>query len=147
MKGYKFVNKVEGALSALVRVLEGCRVGNPSPINRCLYIVLHLRPPFPRYMETWDVKPKTMGPLHDLPLKGLTLKLVMLMALTQAAWVQALHLLLLRNIIMGENCFTFVMGHSQQCRPKFKVWVIKFNACAPDAWLCVPDFEGIYCKN
>lgn len=103
-------------------------------------------------METWDVKPtlqkfQTMGPLHDLPLKALTLKLVMLMALTQAAWVQALHLLLLRNISMGENYVSLLSwGTYNSATPSLRFgWSSLMLKCQMLG--CVPDFEGIYCKN
>ncbi|MPC54045.1 hypothetical protein E2C01_047952 [Portunus trituberculatus] len=61
-----------------------------------------------RYVATWDVKPvlqkiRAMDLLHSLSLKDLSLKLVMLMAVTQAARVQTLHLIMLRNIAFGED--------------------------------------------
>lgn len=76
--GYNSINTVRGALAALGIVLEGCRVGNHLLIKWFLRGVFDLRPSFPRYAETRDVKPvlqklRTMGPLHELSLKALTL--------------------------------------------------------------------------
>lgn len=60
------------------------------------------------------------------------------MALTQAASVQTLHSMMLRNVSMGENYISlFLGGHLKQCHPKFKVRMVKFHAYAPDARLCV----------
>ena len=141
--GYECVNTARGALSAVGIVLEGCRVGNHPLVNRFLRGVFNLRLPTPRYAETWDVAPvlqklRTMDPLDCLSLKELTLKLVMLMALTQAARVQTLHLLMLRNISIGEDDISIWLGDNiKQCRPNFNVRVVKFGAYVEDARLCV----------
>jgi len=141
--GYDCVNTARGALSALGIVVEGCRAGNHPLVNRFLRGVFNLRPSKPRYAEAWDVKPvlqkiRTMDPLHCLSLKELAFKWVMLMALTQAARVQTLHLLMLRNISIGEDSISvWLGGNIKQCRPKFNVQVVKFHAYAQDARLCV----------
>ena len=90
--GYDSVNTARGALSSLGIVVDGCRAGNHPLVNRLLRGIFNLRPPLPRFAETWDVQPvlqhlRTMDPLNSLSLKDLTFKLVMLMALTQAAWM------------------------------------------------------------
>ena len=93
--GYDSVNTARGALPSLGIVIDGCRAENHPLICRFMKGVFHLRPPTPRYTTTWDVLPvlqqlRSMHPLRDLSLKDLTLKLVMLMSLTQAARVQTL---------------------------------------------------------
>ena len=132
-----------GALSALGIVVEGCRAGNHPLVNRFMRGVFNLRPSTPRYAATWDVKLvlqriRTMDPLQSLSLKDLSLKLVMLMALTQAARIQTLHLLLLKNIAFGENSVTVMLGDNiKQCRPKFNVQTVEFRAYTQDNRLCV----------
>ena len=97
----------------------------------------------PRYQDTWDVKPvlsklKQMEPLQTLSLKDLTMKLVMLMALTQAARVQTLHLLVLRNISIKEDSISVWLGDNiKQCRPGFNVQFVKFLPYTKDESLCV----------
>lgn len=141
--GYESVNTARGALSALGITLEGCRAGNHPLINRFMRGVFNLRPSCPRYAETWDVQPvlqklRSMSPLQDLSLKSLTLKLVMLMALTQAARVQTLHLLLYSNAIVDNNSVSLLLGGNiKQCRPKFNVRMFKFHAYLPDSRMCV----------
>ena len=62
----------------------------------------------------------------------------MLMALTQAARVQTLHLLTIKGLCIKQD---FIMvplsGNIKQCRPQFNVRVIKFQAYPKDASLCV----------
>ncbi|XP_045101891.1 uncharacterized protein LOC123498642 [Portunus trituberculatus] len=112
-------------------------------VNRFLRGVFNLRPPMPRYTQTLDVKLVleqlcTLEPLCTLTLKELTLKLVMLMALTQAARVQTLHLLVLKNIRIGETSICVSLGDNiKQCHPKFNVKFVNFTAYATDKRLCV----------
>ena len=65
--------------------------------------VFNLRPPIPRYEEIWDVRIvlnylRQLSPAKDLPLKSLTLKVCMLVALVSGQRVQTLK--------KTENCLT-----------------------------------------
>ena len=97
----------------------------------------------PRYTATWDVQPvlallKSMYPLHSLSLKELTLKLVMLMALTHAARVQTLHLLTITGISFAPSSITLrLRGTLKQARPGFNVCEVRFRAYTQDITLCV----------
>lgn len=141
--GYETLNTARSALSSLGIVVDGCRAGNHPLVLRFMKGVFNLRPPLPRYTETWDVQPvlrelKSMYPLHTLTLRDLTFKLVMLMALTQAARVQTLHLLIKKGIrIEQDSILVQLRGHIKQCRPTFNVRSIKFQAYPRDESLCV----------
>lgn len=141
--GYESVNTARGALSSLGIVVDGCRAGNHPLVSRFLKGIFNLRPSTPRYAETWDVQLvlqqlRNMGPLCSLSLKELTLKLVMLMALTQAARIQTLHLLLLRDINIRKDSISVWLGGSlKQCRPKFNVRMVNFKVYIKDCNLCV----------
>lgn len=143
--GYETLNTARSALSSLGIVVDGCRAGNHPLVIRFMRGVFNLRPPIPRYTATWDVQPvlrelKYMYPLHTLTLRDLTLKLVMLMALTQAARVQTLHLLVTTGISIGEDFISVrLRGHIKQCRPSFNIRSIKFQAYSRDTSLCVCD--------
>lgn len=143
--GYETLNTARSALSSLGIVVDGCRAGNHPLVIRFMRGVFNLRPPIPRYTATWDVQPvlrelKSMYPLHTLTLRDLTLKLVMLMALTQAARVQTLHLLVTTGISIGEDFISVrLRGHIKQCRPSFNIRSIKFQAYSRDTSLCVCD--------
>ena len=79
-----------------------------------------------------------MHPLQELPLKDLTLKLVMLMSLTQAARVQTLHLLTLGGMDVSNNYISIPLGGNvKQCRPNFNITRVKFQAYSQDKRLCV----------
>ena len=105
--------------------------------------VFNLWPPLPRYTVTWDVASvldtlRSLHPLHELPLKTLILKLVTLMALTQAARVQTLHILVLTDFFMGEDsCSVQLRGSIKQCRPKHNIRRVQFVAYPKDPRVCV----------
>ena len=150
--GYECVNTARAALSSLGIVMDGCRTGNHPLVNRLLRGVFNLRPTKPRYTETWDVKPvlqrlRSMSPLHTLSLKELTLKLVMLMTLTQATRVQTLHLLILKDIISKKSICVWLGSNIKQYRPKFNVQFIKFQAYEKDKSLCVRETLKMYIER
>lgn len=151
--GYECLNTARGALSSLGIVVNSCRAGNHPLVNRFMRGVFNLRPTKPRYTETWDVTPvlqelRSMYPLHNLSLKELTLKLVMLMALTQAARVQTLHLLVLTGISTGDDYISVQLGGNiKQCRPNYNIQSVKFQAYSKDASLCVCKTLLTYIKQ
>ena len=150
---YDSVNTARGALSSLGIVVDGCRAGNHPLVNRLLRGVFNLKPPKPRYTQTWDVKLvleqlRTLEPLCNLTLKELTLKLVMLMALTQAARVQTLHLLVLDNIGFSETSICVSLGDNiKQCRPNFNVKFVEFTAYTTDRRLCFCETLKVYIER
>ncbi|XP_050707606.1 uncharacterized protein LOC126992815 [Eriocheir sinensis] len=150
--GYDSINTARGALSSLGIVVNGCRAGVHPLVIRFMRGVFNLRPTKPRYTETWDVKPvlqklRTMYPLKNLSLKEVTLKLVMLMALTQAARVQTLHLLVLNGITIGDDFISVPLGGIlKQGRPSYNIRRIKFQAYPKDASLCVCETLKCYIK-
>ncbi|MPC68653.1 hypothetical protein E2C01_062856 [Portunus trituberculatus] len=67
------------------------------------------------------------------------------MALTQAARVQTLHLLLRDGIDFGEASVSVHLGDNiKQCRPKFNVQLVRFHAYSQDARLCVVTTQTKY---
>ena len=107
--------------------------------------VFNLRPSKPRYSGTWDVSLvlgslQTWSPVKLLSLKQLTLKLTMLIALTNAARVQSVHQICVNNI---KKCFTgneFIFEYSgllKQSRPGYKMPVVRMKAHPPNRRLCI----------
>lgn len=141
--GYESLNTARGALSALGLQFDGFRVGNHPLINRYMKGVFASRPSKPRHTYIWDVDKvllylKKLSPVKYLSLKDLTLKLVMLMALTQAARVQTLHLLNFKYY--KKLKFEFVLqlsGQLKQSRPGHNVYCVSFRAYPPDRRLCI----------
>lgn len=75
--------------------------------------------------------------MKTLSLKHLTLKLT-LIALTNAAWAQSIHLIHISNM---KKCFTEYIvefsGLLKQSRPGYKRPVIHMKAHPPDRRLCI----------
>ena len=76
--------------------VDGICVGSHPFISRLMKGIFNLRPPFPRYVQTWDVSVvlhylKFLLPAPLLSIKNLTLKLVMLMALVSLSRANLLH--------------------------------------------------------
>ena len=81
--------------------VDGICVGSHPFISRLMKGIFNLRPPCPRYVQTWDVSVvlcylKFLSPAPLLSMKNLTLKLVMLMALVSLSRAILLHELDLR---------------------------------------------------
>ena len=106
-KGYQHrsINAYRSAIASAHDRVDGASVGQHPTISRLLTGIANARPPQPRYTSTWDVNKvleriKNMGNNEDLVLKDLTLKTVMLLALTRpsrAADLHGLELELLRS--------------------------------------------------
>ena len=82
------LNAYSSAISSVHDTVDGVEVGKHPCISRLLKGAYHSRPPLPRYTATWDVQVvlryfEGLDPTSALPLKLLTFKLVMLLALTR----------------------------------------------------------------
>lgn len=76
--------------------------------------------------------------LHTLTLKELTLKLIMLIALTQATRTQTLQPLLLRDMLISEHSISVQLGGTlKQSRPNFNINRVTFHHYPKDPRLCV----------
>lgn len=140
---YSSLNTARSALAAFL-ILDGpYSVGSHPLISRFLKGAFQLRPPKPRYSQIWDVKIvlnylRKWSPANCLSLKQLTLKLVMLMALTSAQRAQALHKLNLEKMKLKEGsvCFGYDVLLKQH-RPGNASSELKLRAYPVDRRLCV----------
>ena len=89
-KGYAYnsINAYRSAISSAHKKVDGNDVGQHPTISRLMKGIYNNRPPLPRYVNTWDVQTvldylKRLGSNGSLSLKLLTLKTVMLLALTR----------------------------------------------------------------
>jgi len=118
-------------------------VGSHPLVIRYMKGIFVLKPPKPRYVVTWDVNLvlcylRKLAPVRHLSLKDLTLKLAMLMGLTQAARVQTLHLVTVTGCKKLKTEFVFQLSDSfKQSRPSCKVATLCFRAYPPDRRLCI----------
>ena len=76
------------AISSVHEQVDGQPIGSHPMVSRLLKGAFHERPPQPRYSTTWDVSKVTnhiesLGENQDLTFQDLTLKVVVLLALTR----------------------------------------------------------------
>ena len=97
-KQYSTINSYRSAISNTHPHIEGYPTGKHPIICRLMQGVFNERPSEPKYSEIWDIDEvllhlESMTDLGDFPFKELTLKPVMLMALSNADRASDLHLL------------------------------------------------------
>ena len=79
-----------------------------------------------------------MSPASTLALKGLTYKLVMLIALVSAQRGQTIHLLNIKNMTKTESSYSFTITElTKTKKPGHKADIITLMAFTPDIRLCV----------
>lgn len=141
--GYHSINTARAALSALGVMLGQHKAGSHPVVVNFLRGVFNLRTPVSRYVEVWDVNKvlsylKKLSPVKYLSLKDLTLKLTMLIALTNAARVQTVHLLSVNDLKKLSSKFVLYFdGLLKQSRPGHEFSFIELCAYPPDRRLCV----------
>lgn len=140
---YSSINTARSALSAYGICIDGKPVGSNVTIIRFLKGVFNLRPTKPKYCKTWDVSKvllylQKLSPVKFISFKDLTLKLVMLIALTSACRVQSLHLLSIQGLQKNFHSYTlFFDGLLKQNRPNWINDNIELFAYPVDRRLCV----------
>ena len=114
---YSSINSARSALSAILQTSQNHTFGEHPDVKRVMKGIYQIRPPMPRYMynKTWDVNIvlqylQSMDRATELSLKDLTLKLVMLTALTTAGREQTLHLLNFEGMVKDDSCIVFVIS-------------------------------------
>lgn len=104
--------------------------------------IYNLRPPEPKYDMTWDVNKvliylRSLSPVKYISLKDLTLKLTMLISLTNATRVQSIHLMDLNFVQKVKGNFVFILNELiKQSRPGYKEPTVDITAYPPDRRLC-----------
>lgn len=111
---YSSINSARCALSAILESPASAypTFGEHPDVKRFMKGIFQSRPPLPRYCKTWDVNLVlqyigSMGNSQELSLKDLTLKFVMLVALTTAQRGQSLQLLDTQNMVQEETAYTY----------------------------------------
>lgn len=101
---YSSLNTMRAALSFLISP----EVGSDTRIKRFFKGIFRIRPPEPRYKETWNPDLVlnfflNLPPNEELGLKLLSHKLATLLALVTAHRIQTLQLILISNIEISED--------------------------------------------
>ena len=140
-KGYSTLNSYRSALSSTLSPVNNCAVGSHPLITRLLKGIYSLRTPVPRYATTWDVTMvtnylKTFFPLDQLTLKQLTLKTVMLCALSSSQREQTLCALDLNYKVESPACISFVIPEKLKTSKPGKSVKVKFECLRDKPELC-----------
>ena len=141
--GYFSINTARAALTSLGIRLGHYTAGTHPTVVSFLKGVFNLRPPKSRYTEVWDVNLvlqylRKLSPVKHLSLKDLTLKLTMLIALTNAARVQTIQLLTVSSLKKLNSKFVLYFdGLLKQSRPGHDFSFIELLSYPPDRRLCV----------
>jgi len=141
-KSYSNINTARSALSTFISI-DNHAVGSHPLVSRFMKGVFTLRPPAPRYEETWDVSImldylRTLAPVRRISLKDLTMKLVMLLLLITAQRKQTLLLFDVHKLVMTRGSCSFQLtGLVKTSRPGDRKGTIVVKGYAPDRRLWV----------
>ena len=140
--GYSGINTARSALSSILILPNNWSFGNHPSVCRFLKGVYETRPTLPKHQEIWDVNTvldflKTLHPVEELNLKDLTLKLIMLLALTSAQRCQTLQAFSLENMkLTDEQCIFYFTKLLKTSRPGKHQPPIIVKAFTPNVKIC-----------
>ena len=110
---YRSLNSYRSAISSVHEPVDGHAVGQHPMVVRLMRGVYNDRPPLPRYSGTWNVQRvldylEALGPNESISTKQLSLKTVMLMALTRPSRSADLSQLDIRGRQFKQEGVTFL---------------------------------------
>ena len=149
-EGYSAINTARCALSSFMSDNRQVTIGNFVSIKRFLKGVFELRPSMPRYEHIWDVDIvldflRNYYPYEGMPLSILTMKLVMLLALTTAQRVQTLHSLNLENVEFQEDLVIIpISDFLKQTSVRNRKFALYLHAYKADTAICVVEILKEY---
>ena len=150
---YRSINVYRSALSSIHPRIDGYTIGSHPLVSRLLKAIFNKRPPLPKYTASWSVGQvlsylKTLGNNHDLLLKELTFKLVMLVALSTAARSSNLVLLNVESInFVPEGVTCHLVGLSKQSRPGHSHSAIETASFQEDPSICPVGCLKVYLEK
>ena len=140
---YRTINGHRSALSFYLPKIDGVDVGKHPLVCELLAGVGNVKPPQPRYLETWDVNIvldfiKGLGSNALLPDKLLTWKTAMLLALAAGARSSEIRLLNTKFMIMDQNRIVFKLVAFTKTRKRGSaIPSLEFSALTTEPSLCV----------
>ena len=151
--GYSAINTARSALSSLGIFINNFPTGSHPLVVRFLRGVFHLCRPSVRYTHIWNLDTvlkflQKLSPVKYLSLKDLTLKVVMLIALVNAARVHTIQLLTVKGYKKLPSEFIFICdSFLKQSRPGYNVSFLHLKSYQPDRRLCVYFVMKEYLKR
>lgn len=140
---YRSINVYRSTISVTHVVVDGIPVGSHPLIKRFMKGVFELRPPQPKYRETWNVSVvleylKSQYPLDGLTLKDLSFKLLALLAHTSFERANSLHKLDLNYRVYKHDGVLFSIPLlTKTSRPNKSKKEIFIPGFSEDTSLCV----------
>ena len=143
-EGYQYssINVYRSSISMTHYMVDGYLAGQHPTVVRLMKGVFNKRPPLPRYTHSWDVSKVTsyissLDVNDNFSLKILSLKLVMLLALTRPTRSSDLSSLGLRCLKLLPDGIQFYPSElAKQSRPSKSVTPFIFSAFPSDNKLC-----------
>ena len=134
-QGYKYssLNAYRSAISSTHDKMDDQPEGHHPTIIRVLKGAYNRRPPLPRYSSTWEVSKltsyiATLGDNQSLSLKMLSLKVVMLLALTRPSRSHDLSNLSLKalrvlppGMVYNQFVYQSSLGHPDRLNPSYSL--------------------------
>ena len=139
---YSSINVYRSSISTTHDKVDSYSVGQHPTLVRLMKGVFNKHPPLPRYTHSWDVSKvinyiSSLGAKDNLSLKFLSLKLVMLLALTRPTRSRDLSSLDLRCLKLLPDGIQFYPSElAKQSRPSKSVAPFIFPAFPSDNKLC-----------
>ena len=133
--------------------VDGSAVGSHPLVVRFMKGVYNMKPPVSRYKAIWDVNVvlnylQGLSPLTSLNLKDLSLKLVMLLAITTAQRLQTLQLLNIGLMKIENTNIVFSFDSPlKQSTPRQGIKPLVVKKYLPDTRLCVFTVLKEYLKR
>ena len=127
--------------------------GNHPLVSRFLKGTFTTRPALPKYKEVWDVNMvlehlKTLHPAETLPLKLLSFKIVMLMAILSGQRCQTIHALTTRNMKVSNTKVMFIVNDLlKTTKPGKECTKLEFLSFNEDPRICVVRYLSEYLER
>ena len=121
--GYSTLNTARSALSFIFPISDCHNFGSRPLVVRFMKGVFETRKPKPKYDDIWDASKvlnylSTLHPVKELPLKDLTLKVLMLLLLVNGQRGQSIHLMTLSAMKLTESVCQFqILNHTKTSKP------------------------------
>ena len=149
---YHSINVIRSAVSMTHKNIESAPIGQHPLVSRLMRGIYNSRPPVPQYCNTWDVASvlswiKNQGDNQDLPVKELSGKLALLMALVSANRTSQLQALDLQLRSYSPNGVTFQLASlTKKRKTGAPLKECFFASFAQDSRLCVVQCLRAYEK-
>ena len=147
---YRTVNVYRSAISAGHERVDGQPIGQHPTISQLMKGMFNRRPPQAKYTDTWDVELvlsrfRNMPENHDLELRELSLKLVMLLAITTASRSSELHKIQVSTLVdKGDEIQFHIAGLTKSRKVGEGPMVIRVAQYEPEGKLDVTDCVRTY---